>query len=140
MATGLEAAQVLMQTVPRLIVVDLDIKWLSGRQLIEVLRRNPRTSFIPIVAVAGAVEDSRGIPLLLRPVAAEQLRALVDWFLPQVGHRDGHHSGPLLVSPRREARCATVVGSGSRKPALRAERLALESGSSDDLLPSSVVA
>ena len=47
-----------MQTVPRLIVVDLDIKWLSGRQLIEVLRRNPRTSLIPIVAVGGAVEDA----------------------------------------------------------------------------------
>ena len=42
-ATGLEAAQVLMQTVPRLLVLDLDLKWLSGRQLIEVLRRNPRT-------------------------------------------------------------------------------------------------
>jgi two-component system cell cycle response regulator DivK len=88
-ATGLEAAQVLMQTVPRLIVLDLDVKWLSGRQLIEVLRRNPRTSFIPIVAVAGAVEDLRGIPLLLRPVDAEQLRALVDRFLPQPGHHDG---------------------------------------------------
>ena len=88
-ATGLEAAQVLMQTVPRLIVVDLDIKWLSGRQLIEVLRRNPRTSFIPIVAVGGAVEDLRGIPLLLRPVDGEQLRALVDRFLPHAGHHDG---------------------------------------------------
>ena len=88
-ATGLEAAQVLMQTVPRLIVLDLDVKWLSGRQLIEVLRHNPRTAFIPIVAVGGAVEDLRGIPLLLRPVAAEQLRALVDRFLPQVGHHNG---------------------------------------------------
>jgi CheY-like chemotaxis protein len=90
-ATGLEAAQVLMQTVPRLIVLDLDVKWLSGRQLIEVLRHNPRTSFIPIVAVGGAVEDLRGIPLLLRPVDAEQLRALVDRFLPQPGHHDGHY-------------------------------------------------
>lgn len=79
----------LMQTVPRLIVVDLDIKWLSGRQLIEVLRRNPRTSVIPIVAVGGAVEDLRGVPLLLRPVDAEQLRALVNRFLPHTGHHDG---------------------------------------------------
>jgi CheY-like chemotaxis protein len=89
-ATGLEAAQVLMQTVPRLLVIDLDLKWLSGRQLIDVLRRNPRTSFIPIVALGGAVEDLRGIPLLLRPVDAEQLVALVNRFLPA----SIHHHGP----------------------------------------------
>ena len=90
-ATGLEAAQVLIQTVPRLIVVDLDIKWLSGRQLIELLRRNPRTSFIPIVALGGADEDLRGIPLLLRPVEADELRAIVDRFLPHTAHHDGLH-------------------------------------------------
>jgi CheY-like chemotaxis protein len=88
-ATGLEAAQVLMQTVPRLIVLDLDLKWLSGRQLIEVLRRNPRTYFIPIVAIAGAVEDLGGIPLLLRPVPEEQLLALAQRFLAGETHHDG---------------------------------------------------
>ena len=89
-ATGLEAAQVLMQTVPGLIVIDLDLKWLSGRQLIEVLRRNPRTCFIPMVAIAGGVEDLRGIPILVRPVAAPQLLALVDRFLPGMRGHDGH--------------------------------------------------
>ena len=88
-ATGLEAAQVLIETVPRLIVVDLDVKWLSGRQLIELLRHNPRTCFIPIVAIGGAVEDLRGIPLLLRPVDAQQVLALVDRFLPGVSHHEG---------------------------------------------------
>jgi CheY-like chemotaxis protein len=88
-ATGLEAAQVLMHRVPRLLVLDLDLKWLSGRQLIELLRRNPRTSFIPIVALGGVVEDLRGIPLLLRPVDAEQLVALVDRYLPGSTHHDG---------------------------------------------------
>jgi len=56
-----------------------------------VLRRNPRTSFIPIVALGGAVEDLRGIPLLLRPVDAKQLLALVDRFLPSATHHDGMH-------------------------------------------------
>jgi len=90
-ATGLEAAQVLMQTIPRLLVLDLDLKWLSGRQLIEVVRRNPHTSFIPIVALGGAVEDLRGIPLLIRPVDPRQLLALVDRFLLD----SIHHHGPL---------------------------------------------
>jgi CheY-like chemotaxis protein len=90
-ATGLEAAQVLMQTVPRLIVLDLDVKWLSGRQLIEVLRHNRHTGLIPIVALAGAVEDLGGIPLLLRPVPGEQLLALVQRFVPTATHHDGLH-------------------------------------------------
>ena len=89
-ATGLEAAQVLMETVPRLIVLDLDLKWLSGRQLIGVLRRNRHTSVIPMVAVGGEVEDLGGIPVLLRPVAAEQLLALVHHFVPQAAHHSGY--------------------------------------------------
>lgn len=88
-ATGLEAAQVLMQTVPGLLVIDLDLKWLSGRQLIELLRHNPRTYFIPIVALAGAVEDLRGIPVLVRPVTARQVLALVDRYLPGASHPHG---------------------------------------------------
>jgi two-component system, OmpR family, response regulator len=88
-ATGLEAAQVLMQTVPSLVVLDLDLKWMSGRQLISVLRRNPRTYFIPLVALSGAVEDLGGVPLLLRPVAAQQLLALARRFLGGASHHDG---------------------------------------------------
>lgn len=88
-ATGLEAATVLMQTVPRLIVLDLDLKWLSGRQLIQVLRRNPRTFFIPLVAIGGSPEDLGGVPLLLRPVAAEELLTIAQHFLPGAAEHDG---------------------------------------------------
>jgi len=89
-ATGLEAAQVLMQTVPSLLVIDLDLKWLSGRQLIELLRHNPRTYFIPIVALGGRVEDLRGTPLLLQPVVPRLLLAQVDRFLTGASHDGGH--------------------------------------------------
>jgi hypothetical protein len=65
------------------------LKWLSGRQLIELLRHNPRTYFIPIVALAGAVEDLRGIPGLVRPVTARQVLALVDRYLPGASHPHG---------------------------------------------------
>ena len=78
-----------MQTVPGLLVIDLDLKWLSGRQLIELLRHNPRTYFIPIVALAGAVEDLRGIPVLVRPVTARQVLALVDRYIPSASHPPG---------------------------------------------------
>jgi len=89
-ATGLEAAQVLMQTVPRLIVLDLDLKWLSGRQLIGVIRHNRHTAVIPLVALGGSHEDLGGIPILLRPVAAEQLLALVHRLAPSCGQRHSY--------------------------------------------------
>ncbi|HMF39324.1 MAG TPA: response regulator [Polyangia bacterium] len=89
-ATGLEAAQVLMQTVPRLIVLDLDLKWLSGRQLIGVLRHNRHTSLIPLVALGGSDEDLGGIPILLRPVAADQLLALVHRLVPSAAQRHSY--------------------------------------------------
>jgi hypothetical protein len=54
-----------------------------------VLRRNPGTAFIPIVAVGGAVEDLGGIPLLLRPVPPEQLLALAHRYLPAASDHDG---------------------------------------------------
>ena len=88
-ATGLEAAQVLMQTIPSVIVLDLDLKWMSGRQIISVLRRNPRTYLIPLVALGGGVEDLGGIPLLLRPVVPQQLLALVRRFHAGAEHYDG---------------------------------------------------
>jgi DNA-binding response OmpR family regulator len=89
-ATGLEAAQVLMQTVPSVIVLDLDLKWLSGRQLISVLRRNPRTYLVPLVALGGAMEELGGIPLLLRPVVPQQLLAVVRRFHSDANHYGGH--------------------------------------------------
>jgi len=88
-ATGLEAAQVLIETVPRLIVLDLDLKWLSGRHLIAVLRHNPSTSFIPMVALGGSGEDLGGIPVLLRQVAADELLAMVHRFVPAANHPHG---------------------------------------------------
>ena len=54
------------------------------------LRHNPRTYFIPIVALGGRVEDLRGIPLLLRPVVPRLLLAQVDRFLSGASHDGGH--------------------------------------------------
>ena len=88
-ATGLEAAQVLMQTVPRLIVIDLDLKWLSGRQLIELLRHNPRTYFIPIVASAAPSRICGAFRCWCGPSTARQVLALVDRFLPSASHPHG---------------------------------------------------
>jgi CheY-like chemotaxis protein len=86
-ATGTEAAAVLMERTPRLIILDLDLKWMTGRQLIEVLRRNHHTAHIPIIALAMDDDAVQGIPTLVRPIAARDLVDCVDRLLPHNGHR-----------------------------------------------------
>jgi CheY-like chemotaxis protein len=86
-ATGTEAAQVLMERTPRLIILDLDLKWMTGRQLIEVLHRNHHTAHIPIVALAMDEDAMEGVPTLVRPIAAHDLMDFVDRLMPHNGHR-----------------------------------------------------
>jgi len=87
-ATGTEAAAVLMERTPRLIILDLDLKWMTGRQLIDVLRRNHHTAHIPIVALVAVDEDTMdGIPTLVRPVASHDMIDCVERLLPHNGHR-----------------------------------------------------
>ena len=86
-ATGTEAAAVLMERTPRLIILDLDLKWMTGRQLIEVLHRNHHTAHIPIVAMAMDDEPVTGVPTLVRPIAGCDLMACVERLMPGNGHR-----------------------------------------------------
>ena len=67
-ATGMEAAQVLIETRPRLIVLDLDLKWVTGWRLIDLLRRNEHLSRIPVLVLSRLGEGPTGVPLITRPI------------------------------------------------------------------------
>jgi CheY-like chemotaxis protein len=82
-ATGMEAAQVLMETNPRLIVLDLDLKWVTGWRLIDLLRKNDRLARTPVLVIADAeAADGAGpmarVPVLRRPLDAGALVVTVD--------------------------------------------------------------
>jgi CheY-like chemotaxis protein len=79
-ATGMEAAQVLMETNPRLIVLDLDLKWVTGWRLIDLLRRNDRLARTPVLVIAdgAATVAVAGVPVLRRPLDAGALVVTVD--------------------------------------------------------------
>jgi CheY-like chemotaxis protein len=87
-ATGMEVLQVLMQTSPRLVVLDLDLKWVSGRRLIDLLRRNDRLARIPVLAISRTDTASLGVPLVKRPVDPMDLLRLVSG-IPSVAHDHG---------------------------------------------------
>jgi CheY-like chemotaxis protein len=50
---GVEALQILERLRPNLIVTDMRMPKMSGSELITALKRNPQTSSIPIIIVAG---------------------------------------------------------------------------------------
>src|SRR3954454_25031130 len=70
-ATGMEAAQVLIQARPALIVLDLDLKWVSGWRLIDLLRRNHHLARIPVLVLSSEPEVPSNIPVLMRPVSCD---------------------------------------------------------------------
>ena len=50
---GVEALQILERVRPDLIVTDMNMPQMSGRELITVLKQKPETANIPIIIVAG---------------------------------------------------------------------------------------
>jgi twitching motility two-component system response regulator PilH len=50
---GIEALQILERVQPDLIVTDMQMPKMSGSELITELKKNPKTSAIPIIIVAG---------------------------------------------------------------------------------------
>jgi CheY-like chemotaxis protein len=78
-ATGMEVVQVLFETNPRLIILDLDLKWVSGRHLIDFFQRNERLARIPVLALSSSGEAPSGVPTLRRPAdPVELLRWLAE--------------------------------------------------------------
>jgi CheY-like chemotaxis protein len=50
---GLEALQILERVLPDVVVTDMQMPKMSGSELITELKKNPKTSGIPIIIVAG---------------------------------------------------------------------------------------
>ena len=50
---GLEALQILERLHPNLIVTDMHMPKMSGKELIDALKSNPATANIPLIIVAG---------------------------------------------------------------------------------------
>jgi len=79
---GFAALQYLESARPKVIVLDMIVPRLSGRDVLRQLRANPETRQIPVVIITGSdvsnLSERAGIPVLQKPFALSLLVDAVD--------------------------------------------------------------
>ena len=79
---GLAALQHIESARPQVIVLDMILPRLSGRDVLRQLRANPETRHIPVVIITGSdvsnLSERAGIPVLQKPFALSLLVDAVD--------------------------------------------------------------
>lgn len=79
---GLAALQYIESTPPQVIVLDMMLPRLGGRDVLRELRANPETRQIPVVIITGTdvsnLSERAGIPVLQKPFALNELVDAVD--------------------------------------------------------------
>lgn len=88
---GLEAVRLAQTLRPEAVVLDIRLPHLDGWQVLDRLRRDPRTAHIPVVIVSVLDERARGLAsgaseYLLKPVSREDLLSALEQ--AGVGRRD----------------------------------------------------
>jgi chemosensory pili system protein ChpA (sensor histidine kinase/response regulator) len=76
-ANGLEALQRLEEALPDLIVLDLWMPVMTGGELMQRLKADPRFASVPVLVLTAATEDVTGAPVVKKPVGLEELLAKV---------------------------------------------------------------
>ena len=80
---GLEAVRLAQTLRPEAVVLDIRLPHLDGWQVLDRLRRDPRTAHIPVIIVSVLDERARGLAsgaseYLLKPVSREDLLTALD--------------------------------------------------------------
>jgi DNA-binding response OmpR family regulator len=79
---GLAALQYIGAALPQVIVLDMMLPLLGGRDVLRELRANPETRRIPVVIITGTdvsnLSERAGIPVLQKPFALSVLVDAVD--------------------------------------------------------------
>ena len=79
---GMAALRSIWSALPKVIVLDMMLPRLSGRDVLRELRANPETRNIPVVIITGAdvrnLAERAGIPVLQKPFALAVLVDAVD--------------------------------------------------------------
>jgi CheY-like chemotaxis protein len=88
---GVEAVEMLQHVTPSLIVTDMQMPKMSGRELITVLKSRPDTKEVPIIVLAGKktssdpAEETRADVVIFKDIdIIEQLELAVNTTFPEL--------------------------------------------------------
>ncbi len=111
-SNGVEALEILEKEVPDLIVCDVMMPGMDGYTLVQHIRENPRTSWIPVLFLSakGQSQDRvKGLNTgadvyLVKPFEPEELVAQVESSLKQASRLIGHQSDKVSSAPTIKVR------------------------------------
>jgi len=111
-SNGVEALENLEKEVPDLIVCDVMMPGMDGYTLVQHIRENPRTSWIPVLFLSakGQSQDRvKGLNTgadvyLVKPFEPEELVAQVESSLKQASRLIGHQSDKVSSAPTIKVR------------------------------------
>lgn len=87
---GFAALQQIESARPQVIVLDMILPRLSGRDVLRQLRADPETRHIPVVIITGSdvsnLSERAGIPVLQKPFALSLLIDAVDSAIRRASH------------------------------------------------------
>lgn len=84
--SGVAAVISARETIPSLIILDLQLRDVPGREAMEWIRSNPELLTVPVVLIAGAAESAEDVAeiapaaLLRRPVTCQAVRRIAEAF------------------------------------------------------------
>ncbi len=76
-ANGKEALEVMAKHRPCLVILDLLMPVMTGNELLEIMRREPRLAEVPVVISTSAPDRAPpGVPIIRKPI---NIDIVVDW-------------------------------------------------------------
>jgi two-component system, cell cycle response regulator DivK len=113
-ATGLDAVELVREKQPSLVLMDIGLPGLDGWQASRVLKANPLTSAIPLIAFSARVDSTADLGgratfdgYILKPISPNELVRRVDAYLKLLG------INPPSVNVRKDIEAFDALGQGS---------------------------
>ncbi len=111
-SNGVEALEILEKDIPDLIVCDVMMPGMDGYTLVQHIRENPRTNWVPVLFLSakGQSQDRvKGLNTgadvyLVKPFEPEELVAQVESSLKQASRLIGHQSDNVSNTPTIQVR------------------------------------
>lgn len=84
-ASGKEAVAKIRETAPSLVLLDIDMPFMNGFQVLEAFKKNPETASIPVIMLTAKgesknifkAEEMKASDYLIKPFQADELLEMI---------------------------------------------------------------